>query len=101
MALDLGLTTRQLMAGLDGVVNDAISRAQRLDDTLERGLAVPIGAATARTDAVGRRPYVSARTGDEGCWAASPRRRLPATGRLSPWTAPTSTWTAACLCAAT
>ena len=36
MALDLGLTTHQLLSALDSVTNDAVSRAQRLSDTLAR-----------------------------------------------------------------
>ena len=85
MALDLGLTTHQLLSALDGVTNDAVSRAQRLSDTLERGLRISADAAAGRTAAVGHRPYISARTGPEGCWPASPRRRSPATGAHCPF----------------
>ena len=66
MALDLGLTTHQLLSTLDGVVNDATTRAHRLDDAVDRALAVPADEAAFRTAAVGRRPYISARTGSEG-----------------------------------
>ena len=33
MALDLGLTTHQLLSAMDGVVDDAVTRGSRLDDT--------------------------------------------------------------------
>ena len=66
MALDLGLTTHQLLSVMDGVVNDAIARGRRLDDAIDRALAVPADEAVFRTAAVGRRPYISARTGSEG-----------------------------------
>ena len=64
MALDLGLTTRQLLSALDDVA--LASRTQRLNDTLARGLNRSADAAARRTAAVGRRPYLSARTGPEG-----------------------------------
>ena len=99
MALDLGLTTRQLLSALYDVA--LASRTQRLNDTLARGLNRSADAAARRTAAVGRRPYLSARTGPEACWAAGRRRRFPRTGPRCPWTAPTSTWTATCPCAAT
>ena len=66
MALDLGLTTHQLLSALDGVVDHAQTRAQRLDNAIDRGLAVPADEAAFRTAAVGRRPYISARTDPEG-----------------------------------
>ena len=66
MALDLGLTTHQLLSTLDGVVSDARTRGHRLDDAVERALAVPADEAAFRTAAVGRRPYISARSGPEG-----------------------------------
>ena len=66
MALDLGLTTRQLLSALDGVVDDALTRGRRLDDAIDRALTVPVDEAAFRTSAVGRRPYISARTGAEG-----------------------------------
>ena len=40
MALDLGLTTHQLLSTLDGVVNDATTRAQSLDDAVDRALVL-------------------------------------------------------------
>ena len=40
MALDLGLTTHQLLSAMDGVASNAWTRARCLDDTLERGLHV-------------------------------------------------------------
>ncbi|MDE2814772.1 MAG: DNA double-strand break repair nuclease NurA [Gemmatimonadota bacterium] len=66
MALDLGLTTHQLLSALDGVVDDAIARNQRLDDAIARASSAPADDAAFRTAAVGRRPYISARTGSEG-----------------------------------
>ena len=66
MALDLGLTTHQLLSAMDGVVDDAIDRGRRLGDTIDRALSVPADEAAFRTAAVGRRPYISARTGPEG-----------------------------------
>ena len=66
MALDLGLTTDQLLSAMDGVVDDAIDRGRRLGDTIDRALSVPADEAAFRTAAVGRRPYISARTGSEG-----------------------------------
>ena len=65
MALDLGLTTHQLLSVLDGVV-DAAARGRRLDDAIDRALSVPVDDAAFRTAAVGRRPYISARTCPEG-----------------------------------
>ena len=66
MALDLGLTTHQLLSTPDGVVSNARIRGQRLDDAVEQALDVPADEAAFRTAAVGRRPYISARTGPEG-----------------------------------
>ena len=101
MALDLGLTTHQLLSAMDGVADAVRDHGDRLDRTLERARSVPADEAAFRTAAVGRRPYISARTGPRACWTASPRRTFPPTGPPSPWTAPTSTWTATCPCAAT
>ena len=66
MALDLGLTTHQLLSALDGVVDAAVTRGRRLDDATRRALTVPADEAAFRTSTVGRRPYISARTGSEG-----------------------------------
>ena len=66
MALDLGLATHQLLSAMDGVVDAAVTRGRRLDDAIDRALPVPADAAALRTAAVGRRPYISARTGSEG-----------------------------------
>ena len=63
MALDLGLTTHQLLSTLDGVV--------------ERALDVPADKAAFRTAAVGRRPYISARTGSEGLLGSRPPPEVP------------------------
>ena len=83
MALDLGLTTHQLLSAMDGVVDSAVARGRRLDDTIDRALTVPADDAAFRTAAVGRRPYISARTGPEGLL-----------GSISPPEVPTD-WTAA------
>ena len=77
MALDLGLTTQQLLSAMDGVANNAWARVQWLDDTLERGLHVSADAAEQRTATVGRRPYISARTGPEGLLASIPPPEAP------------------------
>ena len=77
MALDLGLTTHQLLSALDGAASDALTRAQRLDDAVDRALAVPAGEAAFRTAAVGRRPYISARTGPEGLLGSRPPPQVP------------------------
>ena len=65
MALDLGLTTYQLLSALDGLAPDIQSRSRRLDDAIDRALAVPADEGAFRTAAVGRRPYIAARTGPE------------------------------------
>ena len=77
MALDLGLTTHQLLSTLDGVVSDAHTRGQRLDDAVDRALDIPIDEAAFRTAAVGRRPYISARTGPEGLLGSRPPPEVP------------------------
>ena len=66
MALDLRLTTHQLLSAMDGVVDTAVARGRRLDDATIRALSVPAAEAAFRTAAVGRRPHISARTGSEG-----------------------------------
>ena len=78
MALDLGLTTHQLLSTLDGVVSDATTRVHRLDDAVQRALDVPADEAAFRTAAVGRRPYISARTGPEGLLGSRPPPECPA-----------------------
>ena len=77
MALDLGLTTHQLLSAMDGVVDNAQTRAQRLDNAIDRGLAIPADEAAFRTAAVGRRPYISARTGPEGLLGSRPPPEVP------------------------
>ena len=78
MALDLGLTTHQLLSALDGVVDNAQTRTQRLDNAIDRGLAISADEAAFRTAAVGRRPYISARTGPEGLLSSIAPPDLPA-----------------------
>ena len=77
MALDLGLTTRQLLSALDDVALASRTHAQRLNDTLARGLNRSADAAARRTAAVGRRPYISARTGPEGLLGSRPPPEVP------------------------
>ncbi len=77
MALDLGLTTYQLLSALDGLAPNIQSRRRRLDDAIDRALAVPAGGAAFRTAAVGRRPYISARTGPEGLLGSRPPPEVP------------------------
>lgn len=57
MALDLGLTTHQLLSAMDGVADAAVARGRRLDDATDRALTVPSDEAAFHTAAVGRRPY--------------------------------------------
>lgn len=78
MALDLGLATHQLMSALDGVLHATISRSHRLGDAIDRARTVPADEAAFRTAAVGRRPYISARTGTEGLLASHPPPDTPA-----------------------
>ena len=77
MALDLGLTTHQLLSALDGVVDAAVARGRRLDDAIDRALSIPADDAAFRTAAVGRRPYISARTGSEGLLGSIPPPEVP------------------------
>ena len=77
MALDLGLTTYQLLSALDDVAPNIRSRRRRLDDAIDRALAVPAGEAAFRTAAVGRRPYIAARTGPEGLLGSRPPPEVP------------------------
>ena len=66
MALDLGLTTCQLLSAMDSVDSSVRNRGNRLIKTLGRAQDIPVSAAESCTAAVGRRPYISARTGPEG-----------------------------------
>ncbi len=66
MALDLGQTVHQLLPALDGLALASRTRGQRLDAAIDRALTLPADEETFRTPAVGRRPYISARTGPEG-----------------------------------
>ena len=84
MALDLSLTTRQLLSALNDVALASRSHALRLNYTLERGLNLSADAATRRTAAVGRRPYLSARIGPEGLLGSRPPPASPTTGPVSP-----------------
>ena len=73
MALDLGLTTHQLLSALDGVALDIRSRGQRLNEAIDWALTVPAAAAVFRTAAARRRPHIPARAGPEGL-LGSPQR---------------------------
>ena len=82
MALDLGLTTRQLLSAMDGVADVVRNHSDRLAGTLERAQSVPADEAAFRTAAAGRRPYISARTGPEGLLGSHPPPEVP-----NDWTA--------------
>ena len=88
MALDLGQTARQLLAAMGDVATTARTRRQRFADTLDRALAISPSEAADRTASAGRRPFIVARTGDEGLLGAIPPPESP-----SDRTAP-SDWTA-------
>ena len=90
----LGLTTQRLLAILGSAALEIQARNQRLDDAIERALTVSSDEAAFRTAVVGRRPYISARTGPRACWAAVLRPNVPKIGPRCPWTVPTSTWIA-------
>ena len=77
MALDLGQTVHQLLPALDGVALASRTRTQRRDDAIDRALSVPADEAAFRTAAVGRRPYISARTGPEGLLGSIPPPTAP------------------------
>ena len=72
--LDLGLTTHQLLSAMDGVAALVRNHGVRLTGTLQRARIVPPDGAAFRTAAVGRRPYISARTGPEGLPASISKR---------------------------
>ena len=108
MALDLGLTTYQPLSALDGVAPNIQSRRRRLDDAIDWALAVPADEAAFRTAAVGRRPYIAARTGPEGLLGSQPPSEVPQdwtalsvdgshidVDRHLPCAATSSTWAAA------
>ena len=77
MALDLGQTVHQLLPALDGLALASRTRGQRLDAAIDRALTLPADEATFRTAAVGRRPYISARTGSEGLLGSRPPTEAP------------------------
>ena len=70
MALDFGQTARQLMDAMGDVAATTRSRRQRFADTLDRALAISPAEAASRTGSAGRRPFIAARTGDEGLLAS-------------------------------
>ena len=81
MALDLGLTTRQLLSAPDDVALDIRARSQRLDAVTDRAFKVSSDEAAFRTAAVGRRPYTSPPApAPRACWAVARRRTCPKTG---------------------
>ena len=77
MALDLGLTTYQLLSALDGLAPNIQSRRRRLDEAIDRALAASADDTAFRTAAVGRRPYIAARTGPEGLLGSQPPPEVP------------------------
>ena len=78
MALDLGLTTRQLLSAMDSVAGSARNRGHRLIETLDRAHDIDTSEAESRTAAVGHRPYISARTGPEGLLDSIAPPEIPA-----------------------
>ncbi len=66
MALDLGLTTHQLLSAMDGVADAVRDHGDCLAEIVDRAQSVPADEAAFRTAVAGRRPYISARTGPEG-----------------------------------
>lgn len=77
MALDFGQTARQLMAAVGDVAATTRTRRQRFADTLDRALAISPSEAADRTASAGRRPFIVARTGDEGLLASIPPPEAP------------------------
>ena len=77
MALDFSQTARQLMDAMDGVAAMTRTRRQRFTDTLDRALAISPSVAADRTATAGRRPFIVARTGDEGLLASIPPPETP------------------------
>ena len=77
MSLDFGQTARQLMAAMEGVAATTRTRRQRFADTLDRALAISPTEAAARTATAGRRPFIAARTGDEGLLGSIPPSEAP------------------------
>ena len=59
MALDLGLTTRQLLSAMDGVADAVRDHGDRLTGTLEGARSVPADEAAFRAAAVCRRPLLA------------------------------------------
>ena len=66
MALDFGQTARQMMSAMGDLSTTARSRRQRFADTLDRASAITPDEAAQRTASAGSRPFIVARTGDEG-----------------------------------
>ncbi|MCE2501030.1 MAG: DNA double-strand break repair nuclease NurA [Dehalococcoidia bacterium] len=77
MSLDFGQTARQLMAAMGDVAATTRTRRQRFADTLDRALAISPAEAANRTGSAGRRPFIAARTGDEGLLASIPPPEPP------------------------
>ena len=77
MSLDFGQTARQLMAAMGDVAATTRTRRQRFADTLDRALAISPAEAANRTASAGRRPFIAARTGDEGLLASIPPPEPP------------------------
>ncbi len=77
MALDFNQTARQLMAAMGDVAATTRTRRQRFADALDRALAISASEAATRTASAGRRPFIVARTGDEGLLASIPPPEAP------------------------
>ena len=72
MALDFGQTASQMMSAMGHLSATARSRRQRFADTLDRASAISPDEAGRRTASAGGRPFIAARTGDEGLLASIP-----------------------------
>lgn len=77
MALDFGKTALLLRSAVAGAAATADRRQQRFAATLARARDVSPAAAAQRTAAVGRRPFIIARTGPEGLLASLPPPPAP------------------------
>ena len=77
MALDFGQTALQLMTAMGDVAATTRARRQRFADTLDRARAISPTEAAARTARAGRRPFIAARTDDEGLLASIPPSEAP------------------------
>ena len=77
MALDFGQTARQMMSAMGDLSTTARTRRQRFADTLDRASAISPDEAAQRTASAGSRPFIVARTGDEGLLDSIPSPSPP------------------------